>query len=299
MRILTRGLACVLMAFLVIGAGEPAGTEIVARRGDAVVTAADLNDALNLLEPAVRAQVTATPQALTNFVRERVLNQAVLAEAKSKGWDQRPDVARRMADAANAALLQSYLNSIVPPDPAYPSEADVTTAYENNKAHLVLPRQFRLAQIVLDVKPGATPEEDEAAHKRANDLRAQAVRPKADFAELARKNSQDVQSATKGGDVGWLREPDMMPVVRETVSTLAENAISQPIRVPDGWHVLKLLDVKPGGQVPLLDAKPQIVQALRQARAQRLMRAYLDDMIKAQPIEVNEIELTRQAGTQK
>ena len=46
-----------------------------------------------------------------------------------------------------------------------------------------------------------------------------------------------------------------------------------------------------------MDAKPQIVQALRQNRAQRLMRAYLDDMLKEKPIEVNEIELTKEVGS--
>ena len=99
--------------------------------------------------------------------------------------------------------------------------------------------------------------------------------------------------------MGWLREPDMIPAVREVVVGMTENMISQPVHVPDGWHILKVLEIKPGGQVPLLDAKPQIVQALRQARAQRLVRAYLDDMLKTQPIQVNEIELTKQVGAGK
>jgi peptidylprolyl isomerase len=152
---------------------------------------------------------------------------------------------------------------------------------------------------VLTVKSDATPQEEEDVHRKALDIRAQAIRPKADFADLARKFSQEQPSAEKGGDVGWLREPDMMPSVREVVQNMAENAISQPVHVPDGWHILKLLAIKPGGPVSLLDAKQQIVQALRQARAQRLMRAYLDDMLKTQPIELNEIELTKQVGAGK
>jgi parvulin-like peptidyl-prolyl isomerase len=196
-------------------------------------------------------------------------------------------------------ILQTYLASLVPPDPAYPSEADVATAYETNKARLVLPRQFHIAQIVLTVKPDATPQDEEAVHKKALDLRAQATRPKADFADLARKFSQEQPSGQNGGDVGWLREPDMMPSVRELVQGMTEGGISQPLRVPDGWHVLKLLTIKPAGQVSLQDARAQIVQALRQARAQRLMRGYLDEMLKAQPIQVNEIELTKQVGEGK
>ncbi len=135
----------------------------------------------------------------------------------------------------------------MPPDPAFPSDAEVATAYEANKARLVLPRQYHLAQIVLTVKPGAMPQDDEEVHKKAEGLRSQAVRPNADFADLARKASQDPQSAEKGGDVGWLREPDMIPAVREVVSGMIESGISQPVRVPDGWHILKLLAMKPSG----------------------------------------------------
>ena len=76
-------------------------------------------------------------------------------------------------------------------------------------------------------------------------------------------------------------------------------SVSQLVRVPDGFHILKLLEVKPGGPIPLADAKPQIVQALRQARAQRLMREYLNNVIKTQPIEVNEIALTKQLNEPK
>jgi len=288
-----------LAALLVSGAAEPTDADVVAQRGDVRMTGADLKDALSLLDPTVRAQVTASPQALSTFVRERLLNLAVLAEAKAKKWDTQPDVIRRVNETKDAVVSQSYLASVVPADPAFPSEADITTAYENNKARLVAPRQFHVAQILLTVKPGATPQEAEEVRKKAIDLRAQAVRPKADFAELARQNSQDKQSAEKGGDVGWLREPDMIPAVREAVASMTENAISQPVHVPDGWHILKLLESKPAGQIPLMDAKPQIVQALRQARSQRLMRAYLDEMLKSEPIQVNEIVLTKQVGAGK
>jgi parvulin-like peptidyl-prolyl isomerase len=296
---LFRVLPCLLSAFLLIAAGGAPDGHIIAQRGDVRLTDTDLKNALNLLEPAARAQVTASPQTLSTFVRDRLLNLSVLAEAKGKAWDQRPEVMQRVNEAKDAVILQTYLASVVPPDPSFPTEAEITTAYEANKAHLVLPRQYRLAQIVLAVRPGAPQEEDEAARKKAVDLRAQAMRPKADFADIARKNSQDSQSAEKGGDIGWLREPDMMPSVRDAITPLVENGVSTPVRLPDGWHILKLQETKPAGQIPLLDAKPQIVQALRQARTQKLMRSYLDEELKTQPIEVNEIELTKQVGAAK
>jgi peptidylprolyl isomerase len=299
MTILSRAVPLVLTALFLIAAGEPPASDIMAQRGDIRFTEADLKDSLSLLDPAVRAQVTATPQALTNFVRERLLNQAVVAEAKTRKWDTQPDIVRKIAETREAVIMQTYLASIVPPDPSFPSEAEVTAAYETNKAHLVMPRQFHLAQIVLTVAADATPDQVADIRKKAADLKAQAMRPGADFSGLAKKNSQEPQSAEKGGDVGWLREPDMIPAVKDAVVAMTEGGISDPVRVPDGFHILKLIALKPAGQIPLLDAKPQIVAALRQARAQRMIRTYLDDMLKAQPIQVNEIELTKQVGQAK
>ena len=298
MRLLLRAVPCLLAAFLVSGAGDPpgggGGGGIVAQRGDVRMTGADVQDILSVLDPNGRAQVTANVAALSAFVRDRVLNLAVMADLKAKAWDTRPEVTRRANEARDAVILQTYLASLVSDDPAFPAEAEVAAAYDSNKPRLAMPRQFHLAQIVLNVKPGGDAKTEEDIRKKALDLRAQATKPRADFAELARKNSQETSSAEKGGDVGWLREPDLVPAAREAVVTMSEGAVSQPVRMNDGWHIMKLMETKAAGVMALEEARPQIVQALRQQRAQRLMRAYLDEMVKAQPIQVNEIELTKQ-----
>lgn len=297
MTILSRAIPFLLAATFTLAAhAQPVADTVMGQRGDVRITYADLQDALAQLEPGVRAQVTATPQSLANFTRERLLNKAVLSEALSKKWETRPEVVRRVNETRDAVITQTYLMALVPPDPAFPSEAEVTAAYETNKPHLMVPRQYRIAQIVLTEKAGMSPQELEEVRKKAVDLRAQAVRPKADFADLAKKFSQEPQSADKGGDVGWLREPDMIPAVKDVVTAMTDGGVSQPVHVPDGWHILKLLAVKPAGELPLIEAKPQIVTALRQARAQRMMRAYLDEMLKSQPIQLNEIELAKDAG---
>lgn len=296
MSMLSRALTLLLTALLLIAADAAPGSDLVAERGNVRLTGAELRDALSLLDPAARAQVTASQQSLANFARERVLNMAILDEAKAKKWDAQPDIIRKIAEVRDAVIAQTYLASLIPPDPAYPSDEEVAAAYETNKSRLVVPRQYHIAQILLTVKQGATPQEDEDVHKKALSLRARAVLPNVDFADLARKNSQDPLSAGKGGDIGWLQEPAMIPVVRDAVSGMIESGISQPVRAADGWHILKLLAMKPAGTISLQDARPQIVAALRQARTQRLVRAYLDDMVKAQPIQLNEIELAKDAG---
>ena len=262
--------------------------DIVAQRGALRLDAAELRALVAKADPAVRAQLQASPAALTEFVRERLLRLSLLAEAKAKGWDQTPDIAARIAEARDQVIVTSYIASLGVPDPAFPSDAELAAAYEANKAGLMRPRQYQLAQIVV-LAPAGQP--DEAARKRITDLHQQAVRPRADFAELARKTSQDRASAERGGEIAWTREDQLVPAIRDAVASLPEGGVSEPVRTADSWHILKLLGIRPASPAPLAEVRDQLVQALRQQRSQQLIRAALDESLRKDPIKINEIAL--------
>jgi peptidyl-prolyl cis-trans isomerase SurA len=63
----------------------------------------------------------------------------------------------------------------------------------------------------------------------------------ADFAELARLNSNDL-SAAKGGDLGWLYQGDTVPEFEKAMDALKVGEISQPVRSPFGWHLIQVLE---------------------------------------------------------
>ncbi|HET6608548.1 MAG TPA: peptidylprolyl isomerase [Rhodopila sp.] len=274
----------------------PSSSEVVARRGDVKLTADDVRAMLAEADPAARAKADSSPSALAAFVRQKIINDALLAEAKAKGWDQKPDIVQRMNDARDTVVLQTYAASLVPPDPNFPPDALVLQTYDANATKFMIPRQYHLAQIAILVPQNAKPEVDEAARKKADELRAQAVKPKANFAQLAKKNSQEKSTAEKGGDSGWAREDVLLPPVRSAVADLKEGGVSEVIRLPDGYHIIRLLDIKPPMRAPLEDVRPQIVQALRQARTQQGINVYINDMLKTQPIQLNEIDLANQVS---
>ncbi len=287
--------ACLpLLGLLFLTAASDPPADVVAQRGDVTITAAQLDDLLANVEPAQRAQLQANPTAMADFLRQRVIGETLLKEARAKGWDQRPEVMQKANEARDAVIVQTYAASLAPADPAYPSSAEVAAAYDANKARLMLPRQYHLAQIVLLVPANSPPGTDDAMKRKAQDLRAQAVKPKADFADLARKNSQETATASKGGDVGWLREDQILPVVRDAVVRLPDNGTSEPVRALDGWHVLRVIETRPPGPMSLADASPQLIQAMRQAHAQQAMRNYIATMLSTTPIQVNESELAKQ-----
>jgi peptidylprolyl isomerase len=275
-------------------AQPPAPSDVIAQRGDLKLTSADVKAMLAKLDPATRAKVEATSGSLAGFVRDKMVDRLMLAQAKDKGWDQKPEVIQRINDAKDAIILQSYAASLVPPDPDFPPDQAITATYEANKTKFMVPKQYHIAQIAILVPANAKPEAEEAARRKATELRAQAVKPKADFAQLAKKNSQDTTTADKGGDAGWVREDAIVPALRQVVEAMPDNAVSEVIHLPDGYHIIHLMGTKPAAPAPLDDVKPQIIALLRQARTQQGIRTYVDAMLKSQPIQLNEIDLTKQ-----
>jgi peptidyl-prolyl cis-trans isomerase SurA len=63
----------------------------------------------------------------------------------------------------------------------------------------------------------------------------------ADFAELARLNSNDL-SAAKGGDLGWLYQGDTVPDFEKAMDALKLNQISEPVQSPFGFHLVQVLE---------------------------------------------------------
>ena len=281
---------------LLMAANDPppiATGDTVAQRGSIRITAGELRGLVETADPAVKAQIATNPAVLAPLVRERMLQLGLAAEARAKGIDQRPEILQRMNDAREAVLVQAYLSTVAQVEPGFPTDADIATAYEANKARLMTPKQYNLAQIALVVAPDATREVVEETRRKTADLRAQVLKPKADFADIARKSSQERTSADKGGAIGWVREDQLLPGVKETVPGMAEGTISEPLRTTSGWHVVKLLGTKPPAPAPLAEVKEQLVNALRQGRQQQIARQYIDEMLKREPIQLNEIDLVR------
>lgn len=276
-----------------------ASSEIIAQRGNDKLTAGDIRILIDRADPATKTQLQSNPAILAAFVRDRLLRMSLLAEAKDKGWDQTQDVIQRIVEARDTIVVQAYMASLTQPEPAFPSDAEVAAAYEANKARFLVPKQVHLQQIALLVPPGSSKEVDEETRKKLVDLRQQMVKTKADFGELARKSSQDRVSADRGGDMGWLRDDQLVPAVRDAVAGLVQDGVSEPIRSAESWHLVKLTGTRPGGIAGLPEVRDQLVQALRQSKSQQLVKVRLDEMTQREPIQLNEIDLQSRLATPK
>jgi peptidylprolyl isomerase len=155
-----------------------------------------------------------------------------------------------------------------------------------------MPRQFQLTQIFV---PAAKDDKaaEEGAKKALDEIQRKLKAPGADFAALAIEND-----GKTGGDLGWLVESQIRPEIRTQVMQLAKGAVSEPIRLDDGFHILKLIDTKAAYTRSLAEVRDQLVQQMRSERAAALRRAYIGELLKQHPPVLNEFALSNLLGEQ-
>jgi peptidyl-prolyl cis-trans isomerase D len=148
------------------------------------------------------------------------------------------------------------LKTIVP-------DADVERFYNENFEMYSTPDEIRAAHILLRIE-----DQDEAAVRaQAEDLLAK-IRAGADFGELAREHSADSATAPAGGDLGFFRRGQMVPVFEDTAFALEEGAVSDLVRSDFGFHIIKLLERRAGASRNLESVREEIVEQLAEERAQ-------------------------------
>jgi peptidyl-prolyl cis-trans isomerase SurA len=109
-------------------------------------------------------------------------------------------------------------------------------------------RQYHIAQILVALPEGASPQQIEAARRQAGDLLSQ-LRKGTDFQQLAVSDSA-ARQALEGGDLGWRSAEQLPTIFADVVPKLRPGQVSDLIRSPSGFHIVKLLEVKGGGAVP-------------------------------------------------
>lgn len=293
--LINRGLLCGLAALLLLApalAAEP-GSEVVAKLGDTDVTVGQIQDFVRTLDPATRKQALADPETMIRLVRLELTRMVVLREAKAKNWEQRPDVVAAIQRARDQAVITSYLGTIDAPPADFPTDAEIQSAYNLNRDKFMVPRQYDLQQIYVALPPGADKKAEAAAEKRAADLARKAKAHYADFAALARANSDEKESAQKGGELGWMPENQITPEILRQVSGMSKGDVSDPIRTADGWHIIRLVDTKAAAPRPLADVRDALASALRQQKAEQNQQAYLAQLLQKIPVSVNEIALRK------
>jgi peptidyl-prolyl cis-trans isomerase D len=152
------------------------------------------------------------------------------------------------------------------------ADAEVERYYREHAKEFEEPRRARASHVLARVGETGGSEAEDKARATITDVIRRAKAGE-DFAKLAKATSEDPGSASKGGDLGWVRRGETVPQFEQAVFALKKGGISpEPVRTPFGFHAIKVLEVHEGGKKPLKDVAAQIRAKLQAEATERAMR---------------------------
>lgn len=138
------------------------------------------------------------------------------------------------------------------------NDAEALAFYEENKVDFNTPEQVQASHILIKVASSATPEEKAAAKEKAEKLLKE-IKEGADFATLARENS-DCPSKAKGGDLGLFRRGQMVKEFEDVAFGLQPGQVSDVVETQFGYHIIKVTGRKEAGMTAFEKVKADIVK---------------------------------------
>ena len=158
------------------------------------------------------------------------------------------------------------------------TEEEIAKFYEANSSKFATPEQLRASHILLKVDSKNTPEEKAEVKKKIEAIRAEIESNAITFADAAAKYSQDSGNAAKGGDLGFFARGRMVKPFEEAAFAAKPGTVTPVVETQFGYHIIKVAELKPAGQLSLEQAKAPIKQVLNQSAKQRAAQKYMDEL---------------------
>jgi len=248
------------------------------------------------LEALVTDGVSVTPaEAEQEFRRrnEQVKLEYVLADAAKfrEGQTVTDDEVKARFDSAKETyrLPERRIVSYVLADEATLSsrvsvtDREIDTYYQGHRDEFKHEEEACASHILVKVKQNAEAKEghpDDEAKKIAQGILDQ-VKAGKDFAELARKSSEDQGSAAQGGSLGCFGRGRMVPEFENAAFSLGAGETSDLVKSPFGYHIIRVTEHKDETIAPLEQVKPRIRQTILSDRARALVDEKMGGMSDA------------------
>jgi peptidyl-prolyl cis-trans isomerase D len=145
------------------------------------------------------------------------------------------------------------------------SSDEIKRYYDSRKDTFKIPKQVRGRDILIKAGPQDTPDQLEAKKKKIEEILEKAKKTK-DFGSLAKQYSE-AENASKGGDMGWIQKGMLGEQIESLLFSMKAGDLSGALAARDGFHILKIEEVKEEKQKSFEEVKDQILQALKKEKA--------------------------------
>ena len=153
-------------------------------------------------------------------------------------------------------------------------EAQLRAAYNSRRAEFQTPERVHVEHILLKTTDKSKAEIDKI-HAQAEDILKQ-LKNGANFADLAKKYSEDPGSAEKGGDLGWIVRGQTVKNFENAAFTLQPNQLSNVITTEYGFHILKVLEKQQARIQPFEEVKDKLAADVKKQLVYDRMQTAID-----------------------
>ncbi len=203
---------------------------------------------------------------------EKLKSEVQITPAEMKDYYSKNPASFPMPEKRSVAILtvdQARLEQSV-----NPSDAELRRAYANDQDRFRTPERVQARHILLKTTD-KSPAEAAKTKAKAEDLLKQ-IKAGADFAELARKNSEDPGSAPKGGDLGWLVRGQTVKPFEDAAFLLKPKEISNVVKTEYGYHIIQVLDHQQAHLRSFDDVRLELASETRKQTVAQMMQDLTD-----------------------
>ncbi|MGD0125028.1 MAG: peptidylprolyl isomerase [Terriglobia bacterium] len=247
---------------------------VVISIGDEKITDRDFEQLIAAMPPEYRKFYSGPGKHLLPqyIIRLKILS----AQAVKEGLANHPDVVRAIEISRESVLTGAEQKHIE--EGITVNDQELRDRYEKNKESF---EEVRVSHILIRTE-NATFKPDDPSHpglpdadarKKLEEIRKQ-ILAGADFAEMAKKYSEDAATVASGGDMGVIRPDRVVPPIIEAAHSLSPGQVSDLITTPYGVEIIK---VEQKRTIPFEEAKPSLESQVRQSKASAVIQQIEDE----------------------
>ena len=289
---------------------DPKDPVVVTVNG-APITAAEIADYAKTEARMINATSTEESKAVFRDAGENLINRQLLLQEAEKRKIAIPDAevanrarefqvagtsgqaiapggapdAQLMSAVRGSMLIEKMLDDEFRARHVQPTDAQIKQSYEEHRDLFVKdPGEVQIAHIAVKIPPNATDAQKKAASEKIIKLYRQALKSK-DFAALAKQNSEDTESAAKGGELGYFRPGQLPPVVDKMVFATAVGHLTQILESNLGYSFIKVTSRRGETISPLAEVKAKIAMFILDENEDAVVKALIKKIAKGAKIE--------------
>lgn len=224
-----------------LGANSAHASIELAKIGSKSLTDADVKTLMGAIPDAQKQQLNNDAEVKTRMVDNMVVEELFVLEAEKTGITKDKEFTQALERARRQLLAQRYLQKSIQPKV---TDGNVKAFFDKNK-NRYSQDEVHAFHVLLKTEKEAKEVYDKAKGGE-------------DFEVLAKKYSKDPSAAQNMGDLGFFTRSRMVPPFADAAFSMNKGEISQPVKTPFGFHVIKVVDKREGKAVKFDEVKDQV-----------------------------------------